>query len=47
VTAVLHIAIVEDDPKYQRELQTAVERYARKHKELIRTSIFSDGDGIL
>lgn len=43
----LHIAIVEDDPKYQRELQTAVERYARKHKEPIRTSIFSDGDEIL
>ena len=43
----LHIAIVEDDPKYQRELQTAVERYARKQKEPIRTSIFSDGDEIL
>ena len=43
----LHIAIVEDDPKNQRELLAAVERYARENGEQFRTSVFSDGDEIL
>lgn len=43
----LHIAIVEDDPRNQRELLAAVERYARENGEPFRTSVFSDGDEIL
>lgn len=43
----MHIAIVEDDPRIQAELQAAVERYARENGEQFHTSVFSDGDEIL
>ena len=43
----LHIAIVEDDPNYVRQLREYLDRYSRESGEPIETAVFTDGDEIV
>ncbi len=46
-TDLYRIAIVEDDPAMQRQLQEAVAQYAREQDVPLHTAVFSDGDELL
>ena len=43
----IHIAIVEDEESYVRQLLEYIERFQQEHFQEIKTSIFRDGDEIL
>ena len=43
----LHIAIVEDDPSYARQLQDYLGRYSRESGEPIEVAVYTDGDEIV
>ena len=43
----LHIAIVEDDPSYVRQLQDYLGRYSRESGEPIEVAVYTDGDEIV
>ena len=43
----LHIAIVEDDPSYARQLQDYLGRYSRESGEPIEVTVYTDGDEIV
>ena len=43
----LHIAIVEDDPDYARQLQDYLGRYSRESGEPIEVTVYTDGDEIV
>ena len=43
----LHIAIVEDDPSYARQLQDYLGRYSRESGEPAEVTVYTDGDEIV
>lgn len=43
----IHIAIVDDEKSYVTQIQQYLEQYERESGEVIRVSVFSDGDNIV
>ena len=44
--AMIHIAIVEDEPLYIRQLQDYITRYSQERGRQIKVTVFSDGEDI-
>ena len=42
----IHVAIVEDDSNYQKELKQYLSDYEKEHAQAFRVDVFSDGDEI-
>lgn len=43
----IHIAIVEDEEKYRKQLREYIEQYCEKSGKQIQTSFFQDGEDII
>ena len=43
----IQIAVVEDDPKYRRQLSDYLRQYEKESGEKFHITVFSDGDEIV